>query len=524
MQLLYEAARQASQQASSVAGGGTAVSTSTAFQFVINTSQELDFRFEFISTNEPIEFTIDWGDGNIHVDSGAGGSYEEEHTYEEGGEYTVKVTFDDPLKVLGLDFPGWDDNYSSLISITGLRTLANLQSFSADSNSLVSVDFSGMTNLTYIDISDCEDLDTEDPSLTTVNLTGCTNLEELHIDDSDFSGGLPNFRNLQNLYWLDIDDSGLSGTIDVSYLTNLERCDLSRNDGITAITISRSQPLGGLDGVEFNDCSLTQEAVDFILVELSLNSVSNGYVDITGEGNAIPSEIGLAAKEVLELRGWSVEVNLLPPDLSIPASTGFDIIGDFTIEMFVNFNQLDIYGAAPRPYSFGAYPTAANAISFESNQIIFWANSGDRSIGLFAPTLGQWYHICVMRTSGNIDLFIDGVNVASNPYPDPIPSQGLPLAIGYGNEPNSTLDGFISNFRWSDTAQYSTAGFTPPVAPFTVPTLPTVKLLLFQGTTESALLNDNSGNGNSASGTRGFAYSTNDPFSSAQGSLQVGIV
>ena len=379
-----------------------------------------------------------------------------------------------------------------------------------------------MTNLTYIDISDCEDLDTGANSLTTVNLTGCTNLEELRIDDSDFSGGLPIFRALENLYWLDIDDSGLSGLIDVSYLPNLERCDLSRNNDITAITISRSQPLGGGDGVDFYDCGLTQEAVDFILVELSLNSVSNGYVDITGEGNAIPSEIGLAAKEVLELRGWSVQVNLLPPDLSIPASTDFDITDDFTIEMFVNFNQLDIYGTSPRPYSFGAFPTAANAISFQTNQIIFWANSDQRSAGVFAPTLGQWYHICAMRTSGNIDLFIDGINVASSPYPDPIPSQSLPLAIGYGNEPNSTLDGFISNFRWTSSAVYDATGFTTPSSPLT--DLPGTKLLIFQGTDLSEMLTDNSGNSHNASGTHSFAYSTNDPFGSAQGSLQLGTV
>jgi hypothetical protein len=526
--LLEQAARlsQARNRGTNTMFGGAAGGGSvppTGLQFVVNTTQELDFRIEFTSTNEPIEFTIDWGDGNTYEGSGSGGFYSEEHTYDEGGEYTVKVTFDDPLKVLQLDFPGWDDNYSSLVSITGLQTLANLQEFRADYNSLVSVDFSGMTNLTYIDISDCDDLDTEAPSLTSVNVSGCTSLEFLYLDDSDFSAGTPDLTGLNDLQYIDFDDCNIT-SIDLSMLPSLRGFDLSNNDDITNVIISNTQPLGDGESVDVDDGALTEEAVDNILVALSTNGVSNGYVDLSGVTNAAPSEIGLAAKEVLEGNGWTVDVNILVSDLSIPASIDFDITGDFTIEMFVNFNQLDVFGTSPRPYSFGAFPTAANAISFQTNQIIFWANGDQRSVGSFTPTLGQWYHICAMRTSGNIDLFIDGINVASNPYPDPIPSQGLPLAIGYGNEPNSSLDGFISNFRWSDTAQYSTAGFTSPAAPFTVPTLPTVKLLLFQGTTESALLNDNSGNGNSASGTQGFAYSTNDPFSSAQGSLQVGTV
>jgi len=523
LQKMWEAAQLLNTTTSTSVAGGGGNGDPNNFQFVVNTTEELDFRFDFISTGEPIEFTIDWGDGNIHVDSGTGGEYSEEHSYDEGGEYTVKVTFDDPLKVLELDFPGWDNNYSTLVSITGLQTLANLQEFRADYNSLVSVDFSGMTNLTYIDISDCDDLDTEAPSLTSVNVSGCTSLEFLYLDDSDFSAGTPDLTGLNDLQYIDFDDCNIT-SIDLSMLPSLRGFDLSNNDDITNVIISNTQPLGDGESVDVDDGALTEEAVDNILVALSTNGVSNGYVDLSGVTNAAPSEIGLAAKEVLEGNGWTVDVNIPVTDLSIPASIDFDITGDFTIEMFVNFNQLDVFGTSPRPYSFGAFPTAANAISFQTNQIIFWANSDQRSVGSFTPTLGQWYHICAMRTSGNIDLFIDGINVASNPYPDPIPSQGLPLAIGYGNEPNSSLDGFISNFRWSDTAQYSTAGFTSPAAPFTVPTLPTVKLLLFQGTTESALLNDNSGNGNSASGTQGFAYSTEDPFSSAQGSLQVGTV
>jgi hypothetical protein len=54
--------------------------------------------------------------------------------------------------------------------------------------------------------------------------------------------------------------------------------------------------------------------------------------------------------------------------------------------------------------------------------------------------------------------------------------------------------------------------------------LPETVLLIFQGTTLGALLTDNSGNGHNATGSGTFTYSSDDPFNSAQGSLQVGNV
>jgi Leucine-rich repeat (LRR) protein len=300
--------------ASSSSGGGRPI---PEFQFVVNTTQELVFRFDFISTGEPIEFTIDWGDGNIHVDSGAGGFYTEEHEYDEAGEYTVKVTFDDPLKVLELDFPGWDDDYSTLVSITGLQNLANLQEFRADYNSLVSVDFSGMANLILIDISDCDDIVTEAKSLTSVNVSGCTSLESLYLDDSDFSAGTPDLTGLNNLRFIDLDDCNIT-SIDLSMLPSLQGFDLSNNYDITNVIISRTQPLGDGENVDVDDGALTQSAVDAILVALSTNGVSNGYVDLRYGTNAIPSSTGLAAKATLEDNGWEVLVNapLLPFDVT----------------------------------------------------------------------------------------------------------------------------------------------------------------------------------------------------------------
>lgn len=124
--------------------------------------------------------------------------------------------------------------------------------------------------------------------------------------------------------------------------------------------ISSSQSLGSDREIYLSDCALTKNAVDNMLVALSENGVSGGYIDISGGTSAAPSSIGYAAKTVLENNGWDVYVNSEPPgNAGIAASTDFDIVGDFTIEMFFNMTNADGY---PRLYSFGTHPSP-NAIS-----------------------------------------------------------------------------------------------------------------------------------------------------------------
>jgi hypothetical protein len=194
-----------------------------------------------------------------------------------------------------------------ITSITGLQNLPNLTNFNADWNGLQSVNLSGLTNLIYVDISD-NSIHGNDllPSLTTVNLTGCTALQELRLDDSEFSGGIPSLSGLTSLALIDFDQCGISGVVDLSGLPALVELDFSGNAAITSIIIADTQPI-----IDFNafGCALTETAVDDILVVLNNNGNSNGYIGLDGGTNAIPSATGLAAKVALEGNGWTVNVN-----------------------------------------------------------------------------------------------------------------------------------------------------------------------------------------------------------------------
>ena len=199
---------------------------------------------------------------------------------------------------------------ATLTSIRGLQNLTNLQDLELDWNSLTEVDLSGMSSLIYVDISDQNSPNVEeDNCLTSVNLSGCTAIEELRLDGSDFSNGMPDLTGLNELRVIDFDQCGIIGTVDISGFPLLERFDFSDNEGLNRIIISSSQPLGSNGDLYAYDCALTQTAVNNILIALAANVIDNGYVDLTGGTNAIPGASGLAAKTTLEGRGWGVDVN-----------------------------------------------------------------------------------------------------------------------------------------------------------------------------------------------------------------------
>jgi hypothetical protein len=75
-------------------------------EFVVDTTNGTGFTFSF-NTTGPINFTINWGDETTHPGSGAGGFYEETHTYPlENRQYTARICFDSPESVLELNFYG----------------------------------------------------------------------------------------------------------------------------------------------------------------------------------------------------------------------------------------------------------------------------------------------------------------------------------------------------------------------------------------------------------------------------------
>lgn len=226
---------------------------------------------------------------------------------------------------------------TSISSITGLQNLSNLVEFDASDNYLESIDLSGLTNLEYVRLEDC-DFPAGGNSLTSVNVTGCTALEYLDINDSDFSSGLPDLSSCTSLQYFDVDDCGLVGSLDLSNFPALKGFDLSGNEGITEVIISSTQPLGdNIDRYEgsrltFAGCSLTQTSVDNILQQLASGSISDSYVNLQSDGgnNSRPSIVGVQAIRTLYSRlwNWDVENYSTPLDITITHENESDAAND----------------------------------------------------------------------------------------------------------------------------------------------------------------------------------------------------
>jgi hypothetical protein len=198
---------------------------------------------------------------------------------------------------------------ATITSFTGLQNLTNIQSFQADYNSLTSVDFSGMSSLTLIDVDRNDIPGTGTDSLTSINVSGCTSLQTLRVSDSNFSAGFPDLSDCTSLEFIDFDDCNLTGSVDITNLPLLTTIDFSGNTQLTELIISRTQPIG-FDGNEVivSNCAFTQTTVDNILLELASGSVEDGYVEIHGGTNSTPGEIGRDSLFVLNSRNWSFDI------------------------------------------------------------------------------------------------------------------------------------------------------------------------------------------------------------------------
>lgn len=199
------------------------------------------------------------------------------------------------------------------------------------------------------------------------------------------------------------------------------------------------------------------------------------------------------------------------------------ILGDdFTVEWYMKINNVPTF---PRVFSFGAYPTAQHAVSIEGGSIIWWANQGARLfVGNPSPYDGNWHHVAITRNSGVVTCWFDGVSYGSTTYTPPIPTSDN-LMIGTqgtgttSSGSNACIDGLLSNFEYTvGLSKYNTT-FTPPTAPLSA-SVPYTKLLDLQSTTDlAALLLDQSGNGNNATGYNSPSTNVLNPFGDATISL-----
>ncbi len=175
---------------------------------------------------------------------------------------------------------------------------------------------------------------------------------------------------------------------------------------------------------------------------------------------------------------------------TLASNSAFDFgTNDFTIEWFYRWEAASGY------HTFLNHNyTSAGGITIQSNSSNrAWGLWGDVSVQYESSnaTRGIWYHYALCRHNNLVKLYRNGTETLSKAHTGSIGSTNTTV---FGDHAGSyPAKGRASNFRVvKGTALYTSAGFTPPVAPLTA--VSGTSLLIFQESSGSTLSDASSNN------------------------------
>ena len=193
---------------------------------------------------------------------------------------------------------------------------------------------------------------------------------------------------------------------------------------------------------------------------LLLNFTNGGISDATSKNNL--QTVGGAAISTAQSKfgGSSMAFDGTGDYLTIPNNVLFALgTGDFTIECWAYLTAGSNNGLWQLASS--AFPGVAGlAVSLFSGQWNIYYQNGSQIYGYGTVTTGAWYHVALVRQSGSLYIYSNGVKytVAS----DTTNYTGTTLVIGGYYSTSQLWNGYIDDFRITRGLARYTANFTPP--------------------------------------------------------------
>jgi hypothetical protein len=189
--------------------------------------------------------------------------------------------------------------------------------------------------------------------------------------------------------------------------------------------------------------------------------------------------------------------------LTTPSSSALGFgTGDFTIECWTYLRDSNALYVFDMRFSSGAdtyvYITATaleaavNGVSLSVTGVNF---------------LNNWAHIAVVRASGTVKIYVNGVQQATDTSSGSIANSGI--AVGARFTGTESFNGYISNFRIVKGTAVYTSAFTPPTAPVTAITNTSLLLNYTNGAIfDNAMMHDLETRGNAQISTSVKKYGT----------------
>jgi hypothetical protein len=202
--------------------------------------------------------------------------------------------------------------------------------------------------------------------------------------------------------------------------------------------------------------------------QLLLSGTNSSVIDSTSNGDVITSGTTSVSTSTFKY-GKSIHIAASSDYCAVSNSVASFGTSDFTIECWVNLtSRTSLY-----PAIFSNY----NAFGVQALGLFAGHNTGDIARyqvalnGVFPSltstsviTYGVWNHIAVVRNSGTLRLYINGVLEGSVAASMSINGVGSLLYIGNTGDAiaNANINGYIEDFRITKGIARYTGSFTPP--------------------------------------------------------------
>jgi hypothetical protein len=192
-------------------------------------------------------------------------------------------------------------------------------------------------------------------------------------------------------------------------------------------------------------------------------------IDLAGKNNL--QTVGNAQVGVTQIKygSGSLYFDGTGDFLSVPANTPAFALGtgDFTLECWVyHINRNPTWGShIIGPHSYGV--AADWFLSIATSGLLFFQIGSTTTYSVTSSAtvpVNTWTHICVVRNSGTVTMYINGTSVGSASMNVAITDSTYPLTIGAACNSGATLTGYLDDLRLTKGIARYTANFTPPTA------------------------------------------------------------
>lgn len=140
--------------------------------------------------------------------------------------------------------------------------------------------------------------------------------------------------------------------------------------------------------------------------------------------------------------------------------------GDFTVEWFQYQTDSNSF---PRIYAIGSYPSTSIGCSIEGGAFYAWCPGANFGVNV-APYKNAWVHFAIVRRSGTLYAFKNGVQIASIGNSSNITNNITTLYIGIEGSmgAGTQFGGYITNLRIVKGLAIYTGTFTVPTSALTL--------------------------------------------------------